>query len=88
VKGNVLLNYSGVGRELLEYVVDDTSAKQGKYCAGNLLPIVSRAQLRTTPPDCLPLLAWNFVDEMVGNTIEFRQRGGRYVAPIPSLRVM
>lgn len=87
-KGNVLLNYSGVGRELLEYVVDDTPAKQGKFYAGNRLPIVSRAQLRTAPPDYLLLLAWNFVDEMVGNTVEFRQRGGRYVVPIPSLRVM
>lgn len=87
-KGNVLLNYSGVGRELLEYVVDDTPAKQGKFYAGNRLPIVSRAQLRTAPPDYLLLLAWNFVDEMVGNTVDFRQRGGRYVVPIPSLRVM
>lgn len=87
-KGNVLLNYSGVGRELLEYVVDDTPAKQGKFYAGNRLPIVSRAELRTAPPEYLLLLAWNFVDEMIGNTVEFRQRGGRYVVPIPSLRVM
>jgi len=87
-KGNVLLNYSGVGRELLDYVVDDTPAKQGKFYAGNRLPIVSRAELRAAHPDYLLLLAWNFVDEMVGNTVEFRKRGGRYIVPIPSLRVM
>lgn len=87
-KGNVLLNYSGVGRELLDYVVDDTPAKQGKFYAGNRLPIVSRAELRAAHPDYLLLLAWNFVDEMVGNTADFRKRGGRYVVPIPSLRVM
>lgn len=87
-KGNVLLNYCGMGKDLLEYVVDDTPAKQGKLYPGNHLPIVSRAHLHTSPPDYLLLLAWNFVDEMVKNTADFRARGGRYIVPIPSLRVI
>ncbi len=87
-KGNVLLNFCGIGRDLLEYVVDDTPAKQGKYYPGNHLPIVSRAHLHDVPPDYLLLLAWNFVDEMVKNTSAFREKGGRYIVPIPSLRVI
>ncbi len=87
-KGNVLLNYCGIGKDVLDYVVDDTPAKQGKLCPGNHLPIVSRAHLHTAPPDYLLLLAWNFVDELVKNTADFRASGGRYIVPIPSLRVI
>ncbi len=87
-KGNVLLNYCQLGKETLDYVVDDTHAKQGKLYPGNLLPIVNRDHLRTSPPDYLLLLAWNFVDEMVSNTTDYRAHGGRYIVPIPSLRVI
>jgi hypothetical protein len=87
-KGNVLLNYCGIGKDMLEYVVDDTPAKQGKLYPGNHLPIVSRDRLKASPPDYLLLLAWNFVDEMVQNTAEYRAQGGRYIVPIPSLRVI
>jgi len=87
-KGNVLLNYCGLGRDILDYVADDTPAKQGKFYPGSHLPIVSRAHLHTSPPDYLLLLAWNFVDELVKNTADFRARGGRYIVPIPSLRVI
>jgi hypothetical protein len=87
-KGNVLLNYCGIGKDVLDYVVDDTPAKQGKLYPGNHLPIVSRDRLKASPPDYLLLLAWNFVDEMLRNTAEYRAQGGRYIVPIPSLRVM
>lgn len=87
-KGNVLLNYCGMGRDLVDYVVDDTPAKQGKLYPGVHLPIVSRDRLRSDPPDYLLLLAWNFVDELLRNTSDYRARGGRYVVPIPSLRVL
>lgn len=87
-KGNVLLNYCGLGRDVLDYVVDDTLAKQGKLYPGNRLPIVSRSHLHASPPEYLLLLAWNFLDELVKNTAAFRERGGRYIVPIPSLRVI
>lgn len=87
-KGNVLLNYCGIGRDVLDYVMDDTPAKQGKLYPGNRLPIVGRAHFEKSPPDYLLLLAWNFVDEMVKNTAEYHKRGGRYIVPIPSLRVI
>jgi hypothetical protein len=87
-KGNVLLNYCEIGKEILEYIVDDTPAKQGKLCPGVHLPIVSRAHLNTHPPQYLLLLAWNFVDELVHNTNGFHLSGGRYIIPIPSLRIL
>ena len=87
-KGNVLLNYCGLGKDVLDYVVDDTHAKQGKIYPGNHLPIVSRTHLHEAPPHYLLLLAWNFVDELVKNTSDFHAQGGRYIVPIPSLRVI
>lgn len=87
-KGNVLLNYCSLGPGLIEFVVDDTPSKQGKYYPGNHLQIVGREHLWSNRPDYLLLLAWNFVDELVRNTADFRAGGGRYIVPIPSLRIM
>ena len=87
-KGNVLLNFCALGREVLDYVVDDTPAKQGKFYPGVRLPIVGRQELGLHSPDYLLLLAWNFVDELMANTHDYRQRGGRYIVPIPSLRLI
>jgi SAM-dependent methyltransferase len=87
-KGNVLLNYCGLGRETFDYVVDDTPSKQGMLYPGNHLPIVSRAALRERAPDYLLILAWNFADEIIRKTQDYRDRGGRYILPIPSLRVI
>ena len=77
-----------LGKDVLDYVVDDTHAKQGKIYPGNHLPIVSRTHLHEAPPHYLLLLAWNFVDELVKNTSDFHAQGGRYIVPIPSLRVI
>jgi len=87
-KGNVLLNYCGMGPELVEYILDDTPAKQGRFSPGNGIPIVSREHLNAHPPDYLLLLAWNFSEELMANLPEFKQNGGRFVVPIPALRVV
>ena len=86
-KGNILLNYCGLGVETIDFVVDDTPAKQGKYYPGNHLPIVSRQTLFDRKPDYLLLLAWNFAEELMKNTAEYGEHGGRYIIPIPSLQV-
>ena len=87
-KGNILLNFCGLGTETIDFVVDDTPAKQGKFYPGNHLPIVSRDVLQSEKPDYLLLLAWNFADELMKNTSEYGARGGRYVIPIPALQVI
>jgi SAM-dependent methyltransferase len=87
-KGNVLLNYCRLDSDIISYVVDDTPAKQGKYCPGNGLPIVSRDRLKQDPPSYLLLLAWNFSDELMANLPDFQNQGGRFVLPIPALRIL
>ena len=86
-KGNVLLNYCNIGKDVISYIVDDTPEKQGKLYAGVHIPIVPRTKLLEEMPDYLLLLAWNFAKEIKEKTSEYQQRGGKYIIPVPSVRV-
>jgi hypothetical protein len=86
-KGNTLLNYCGVGPELLAYTVDRSPHKQGRYLPGTRIPIFSPDRIAETKPDYLLILPWNLRDEVAGQMECIRQWGGRFVTPIPELRV-
>ena len=86
-KGSTLLNYFGVGRETLDFVVDRSTVKQGKYTPGTHLAIHEPARLLEEMPDYLLLLTWNFADEIVAQQAEYRHRGGRFIIPIPTPKV-
>ena len=85
-KGATLLNSSGIGTDLLSFVVDRNVHKQGKLMPGCRLPIRPVEALLDTAPDCLLLLAWNFADEIVSQQSEYAERGGRFFVPIPTPR--
>jgi SAM-dependent methyltransferase len=87
-KSTTLLNYFGIGSETLEYVVDRSTAKQGRYTPGTYLPIRSTDALLETQPDYVLLLTWNFADEILAQQAEYRQRGGKFIVPIPALQVV
>jgi len=87
-KGATLLNYCGIGRDLIEFVVDHTTHKQGHYMPGVHLPIYPPGKLLETMPDYAILLAWNFIDEILEQAAEYRRRGGRFIIPIPEPRVL
>ena len=86
-KGSTLLNYFGVGRETLDFVVDRSTVKQGKVTPGTHLKIHDPARLLEEMPDYLLLLTWNFADEIVAQQAEYRRRGGRFIIPVPVPRV-
>ncbi len=86
-KGTVLLNYCGVGKDLINYVVDDTPEKQGTYTPGQHIPIVNSSMLSKEKPDYLLLLAWNFAEELMNKTQDYQKAGGKYIVPIPSVRI-
>lgn len=87
-KGSTLLNYFGLGKETLEFVVDRSTVKQGFYTPGTQLKIYPPEHLLETMPDYVLLLTWNFADEILAQQSEYRRRGGRFVIPIPELRVV
>ena len=87
-KGNTLLNYCGAGREFIDYTVDRSPYKQGKYLPGTHLPIHAPERLRETRPDYVLILPWNLKDEIVAQASDVRSWGGRFVVPIPRVEVL
>ena len=84
----MLLNVIGIGRDVLDFVVDRNPTKQGRYLPGTDLPIHAPERLLTDMPDEVLLLIWNLADEIVAQQAEYRRRGGRFIVPIPSPRVI
>ncbi len=87
-KGNTLLSFLEVGPEALLYIADRSPLKQGRYTPGSHIPVVSPGRLLTDQPDYTLLLAWNFVDEILEQQAEYRRRGGRFIVPVPRVRVI
>lgn len=86
-KGNTLLNYCGVGPELIAFTVDRNPHKQGLLLPGTRIPIRTPSAIEAEKPDYLLILPWNLRDEIAGEMAHIRDWGGRFVVPIPSVEV-
>jgi hypothetical protein len=86
-KGNTLLNYCGIRTDFLDYVVDRSPHKQGRFLPGTHIPICAPERIAETRPDFLLLLPWNLKDEIMETMSHIREWGGRFVVPIPEVRV-
>jgi SAM-dependent methyltransferase len=82
-KGTIMLNYVGIGKDTLDFVVDRNTHKQGRYVPGVRLPIESPARILETQPDYVLILPWNFKEEIMDQQSEYRTRGGRFIVPVP-----
>jgi SAM-dependent methyltransferase len=87
-KGNTLLNYCGIRTDFLEFTVDRSSYKQGKFLPGTHIPIFAPDKLREARPDYVLILPWNVKDEIVQQMGDVRSWGGQFVVPIPEVRVL
>ena len=87
-KGSTLLNVFGIGAETIDFVVDRSTVKQGRYTPGVHLHIDPPERLLEEMPDYLLLLAWNLADEIMAQQGEYRQRGGRFIVPVPVPKVV
>lgn len=86
-KGNTLINYSGIGPDLLPMIADRSAAKQGMLTPGAHIPIVSPDALMEARPDCVLILPWNLAAEVKDQLSGIRAWGGRFVTAIPRLTI-
>ncbi|HYC02720.1 MAG TPA: class I SAM-dependent methyltransferase [Azospirillaceae bacterium] len=87
-KGNTLLNYAGVRTDLVDFTVDRSPHKQGRYLPGTRIPILAPDAIMAAKPDYLLILPWNLRDEIMGQMAGIRDWGGKFVVPIPGLQVL
>jgi 2-polyprenyl-3-methyl-5-hydroxy-6-metoxy-1,4-benzoquinol methylase len=87
-KGNTLLNYCGVRTDFMDYTVDRSPHKQGRYLPGVHVPICHPDKIRETKPDYVLILPWNIRDEVMHQMAHIRDWGGKFVVPIPELTVL
>jgi SAM-dependent methyltransferase len=87
-KGNTLLNYCGIRSDFIDYTVDRSPHKQGRFLPGTHLPIYHPDKIKETRPDFLLILPWNLVDEITEQMGYIREWGGQFVVPIPEARVI
>jgi len=87
-KGSTLINYVGIGQDLVDFVVDRNVHKQGKYMPGKHYPIFPTETLIEERPDYVLLLSWNFADEILAQQKAYRDLGGKFILPVPTPRVV
>lgn len=87
-KATTLMHHFGIGRDLIDFIVDDSPLKQGLFTPGLHIPVLSSAALAERHPDYLLILAWNFAPSIVAKNAEFRRGGGKFIVPVPTLEVL
>jgi SAM-dependent methyltransferase len=87
-KGNTLLNHCGIRSDLLQYTVDRSPVKQGKFLPGTHIPIYAPDRLAETKPDYILVLPWNLREEVSAQLAYVQSWGGRLVFPIPALEIV
>lgn len=83
-KATTLLHYFGIGRETIDFIVDDSPFKHGLFTPGTHIPVVAPEQIYKRKPDYLLLLAWNFAKPIMKMHEKFRKNGGKFIVPVPT----
>jgi methylation protein EvaC len=87
-KSTTVLNYCGIGPELIEYICDTTPIKQGKLSPGMHIPVVTYDTFRNNPPDYAVLLAWNHAEEIMAKEKDYTIAGGKWIVHVPEVKVL
>jgi len=87
-KSTTLLTYFGLGKDIIDYIVDDNPLKQGKYTPGLHIPIMVVEELYKRMPDYLVVLSWNFAEPIMAKHQEYKDRGGKFILPMPKARIV
>ena len=86
-KGNTLLNYFGIGPDILDYVVDIAEIKHGLFTPGKHIPILPTEKIDEDNPDYVLILAWNFADDIMKKHEQYRTNGGKFIIPLPEIDI-
>ena len=87
-KGNTLLNFVGIGPDVVDYLTDTTSMKQGLYSPGMHIPVVAPEKLLSDRPDYILLLAWNYADAILKKEMKLREDGVKFIIPVPEIKII
>ena len=87
-KSTTILNYCGIGPDLIEYICDTTPIKQDKLSPGMHIHIVPYEAFKNNPPDYALLLAWNHADEIMEKEKEYLAAGGKWIVHVPEVKVL
>ncbi len=87
-KANVLLNYFGIDKKTIDYLVDSTPYKQGRFTPGSHIPIYSEDEIYKTNPDYVIIFAWNFAKEIMDKNRKFKKSGGKFIFVEPELKII
>ena len=84
-KSTTILNYCGIGSNLIEFICDTTPIKQGKFSPGMHIPVVPYEKFKTNPPDYAFIFAWNHMDEIMEKEKDFLALGGKWITHVPNV---
>lgn len=87
-KATTLMYHFGIDSNVINYIIDDSPLKQGMYSPGLHIPVYDRSKLYDSPPDYVIVLAWNFSKSIISNNVKFSEIGGKFIIPLPELKVV
>lgn len=87
-KGNVLLNYFGINKDYLDFIVDKSEVKQGLYTPGTHFLVYPPEKIYQEKPDYILILAWNLAEEIMEQLKDYHNAGGKFIIPIPEVQVI
>jgi len=87
-RANTIIQYCNISTSHLDCIIDDAPAKNGFYTPGSHFPIVSKDLLSGKPPDYILVFAWSFIQEILGKTMDYFKRGGKFIIPLPEVKII
>ena len=87
-KATTLMHHFGIGKDIIDFIVDDSEWKHSLYTPGKGIPIVPSSFIRKHNPDYILILAWNFSKSIIEKNSEFKFKGGKFIIPLPEVEIV